>query len=155
MNAKDPERKFGPEKQAYFRNENQSWDEMSTPFIQYSIDSDDPAQPKTDAGQLQSRTSKALQIEKVVGCAARDPSCRWKLTHVGDPGGTQTQSTSLTELEAAKYEPFGKQQYQLIGAGSFNLEIHAGQKLAVKGVLIGDAHDRGIDVTSLQTVGAL
>lgn len=149
MSAKDPARQCGPEKQAYFRNENQSWDEMFTPLIQYSIEGDDPAQPKTAAGRMRSRTSKALQIVKVVGCAARDPFGRWQLTQAADPGVTQTQSTSLAELEAAKVEPFANQQYRLLGAGPFNLETHAGQKLAVKGVLIGDVRVSGINVTSL------
>ena len=41
----------GPEKEVYFREENQSWDEMFTPFIQYTIDSQDLTKPaKTAAG---------------------------------------------------------------------------------------------------------
>jgi hypothetical protein len=39
--AHDPAHSPGPEKEVYFREMNQSWDEMFTPFVQYSIDDQD------------------------------------------------------------------------------------------------------------------
>ena len=59
-NAGSTEQNFGPEKEVYFRDQNQSWDEMFSPFIQFSVDSQNPAtvaQPhdsqseQTNAGQ--------------------------------------------------------------------------------------------------------
>lgn len=151
MSANDPARNCGPEKQAYFRNQNQSWDEMFTPIIQYSIDSDDPARPKTDRPQR--RKPDALKIVEAVGCLVQNPSKMWMLTHASNPGVTKTQSTSQTELTATSSRALGDQQYLLLGAGAFNPQNHGGRKVAVKGVLINHAPDYRLNVTSLQTVG--
>ena len=37
----DAEHIPGPDKEVYFRDMNQSWDEMFTPFVQYAIDADE------------------------------------------------------------------------------------------------------------------
>jgi len=56
-------------KEVYFRAENQSWDEMFTPFIQYSIDSHDPT----------------VEIVKVEGCLEQSRAKMWMLTNAGHP----------------------------------------------------------------------
>ena len=151
MSANDPARNCGPEKQAYFRNQNQSWDEMFTPIIQYSIDSDDPARPKTD--RPQQPTQDELKIVEAVGCVVQNPSKMWMLTHASKPGVTKTQSTSQAELTATSIRPLGDRQYLLLGAGAFKPQSQGGRKVAVKGVLISHAPDYRLNVTSLQTVG--
>jgi mono/diheme cytochrome c family protein len=45
----DTARNCGPDKVAYFRRQNQSWDEMFSPLIQYSADRADPAKPAVGA----------------------------------------------------------------------------------------------------------
>ena len=57
-------------------------------------------------------------------------------------------------LKAAAAKPLGNQRYQLLGIGVFNPSSRKGQKVAVKGVLIKDANESRLNVTSLQTVAA-
>jgi hypothetical protein len=156
----------GPEKQVYFREENQSWDEMFTPFIQYTIDSQDLTKPpkaaepqpgqneKTDAGQREEqREQNVLDLAEAVGCLEQGPSGTWMLTNASDPIVSKTQATSLAALKAAD-KPLGNRRYQLLGVTVFNPSSHKGQKMAVKGVLIRDAKESPLNVTSLQMVAA-
>jgi hypothetical protein len=143
--ATDGEQHFGPDKEVYFREANQSWDEMFTPFIQYSIDNDDPAKP------TQPRQT-TLDIVATVGCLERNPAGTWMLTNGSAPVVSQSQTTSSAEVNAAG--PLGDQQYQLLGVGAFNPSNYKGQKVAVKGVLIKETKLSRINVTSLQSVAA-
>jgi len=155
---------FGPEKEVYFREANQSWDEMFTPFIQYSIDSEDPANPSQPQHRQNEETKASLEgeqpgrnnfnIAEVVGCLEQTPSGTWMLTHASDPILSTTQATSSAELGVAAAKPLGNQQDQLLGAGVFNPSSHKGQKMAAKGVLIKDAKESRFNVTSLQPVAA-
>lgn len=143
-NPGDPAHNPGPEKEVYFREANQSWDEMFTPFIQYSIDSEEPAKPE----------QSALDIAEVVGCLEQGPSGTWLLSHASEPTVSKTQPTSSVALEAAAAKPPGTQQYQLLGVGVFSPVGRKGQKVAVKGVLLKDGKASRLNVTSLQTVAA-
>jgi hypothetical protein len=146
-NAGDPAQSPGPEKEVYFREANQSWDEMFTPFIQYSIDTQNPANP-TEPHPRQN----ALRVVEVVGCLEQSPSGTWVLTHAGEPAVSENQPTSSVALKAAAAKPLGSQQDQLLGVGAFNPSSHRGQKTAVKGVLIKDTKASRLNVTSLQMV---
>jgi hypothetical protein len=137
--ASDTPLNLGPDKEVYFREANQSWDEMFTPFIQYSIDSEGPPQ-------------NALQIAEVVGCLEQSRSGTWMLINASEPAVSKIQPTSSVALKAAAVKPLGKGRDQLLGTGAFNPSIHKGQKIAVKGILIKDAKIDRLNVTSLQTV---
>jgi hypothetical protein len=72
--AHDAEHSPGPEKEVYFREMNQSWDEMFTPFIQYTIDAQNLTQPpiqphghdeKADAQQSKEAPSDEVPSEAV------------------------------------------------------------------------------------------
>jgi len=114
----------GPEKEVYFRDQNQSWDEMFTPFVQYAIDS--PELTKSpEAAPLHERQENTSQpreqpepstakIAEVVGCLQRSPSGTWVVTHAGDAVVSQTQSTSSVALKLAKTKPLGLRRYQLL-----------------------------------------
>jgi hypothetical protein len=155
---------FGPEKEVYFRDQNQSWDEMFSPFIQFSVDSQNPAtvaQPRdsqseqTNAGQQEApRGESTLDIVEVVGCLEQSSSKTWILTNANDPRVSETQATSAMELKAAAARPLGNQQNQLVGVNVFGPSSRKGQKVAVKGVLIKEANERRLNITSLQTVDA-
>ncbi len=139
--AHDPAHSPGPETEVYFREMNQSWDEMFTPFVQYSID---------DEGPLQN----ALSVVEVVGCLERGPAGSWILTKASEPIVSKTQATSQADLKAAAARLLGDQRDQLLGAGAFNPSSHKGKKVAVKGVLIKDVLESRVNATSLQAVGA-
>jgi hypothetical protein len=129
-------RNCGPDKEAYFRRQNQSWHEMFSPLIQYSIDGD----------------ARKLQVVEAVGCLGQSTAKTWMLTNASNPVVTKTQSTSSSALRAAAEIPLGIQTYQLLGARVFDPRRHGKRKVAVKGVLIKDASDNRLNVTSLQAV---
>jgi hypothetical protein len=137
LGADDLARNCGPDKAAYFRRQNQSWHEMFSPLIQYSIDNDN---------------RHALPIAEVVGCLEPSPSRTWMLTKASDPIISETQSTSSAALRAAAAVPFGNQAYQLLGTGVFNPQRHGNRKVAVKGVLIRGADGSRLNVTSLEVL---
>ena len=156
----------GPEREVYFREENQSWDEMFTPFIQYTIDSQDLTKPpktaqpqnwqneKVSAGQQEEqREQKVLDIAEATGCLEQSSSRTWMLANASDPIVSKSQATSAVALKAAD-KPLGNRHYQLLGVSVFNPSSHKGQKMAVKGVLIRDAKESRLNVTSLQMVAA-
>ncbi len=153
-----------PEKNVYFRGgQNQSWDEMFTPFVQYTMDSRDLAEPPGVAQtppqsasfqQTERREHNVLGIVGTVGCLEQNSPGTWILTNASAPLVSKTQSTSSLALKAAEGEPLGTRRYQLLGASIFNPSLHQGQKMAVKGILIQDTRESRLNVTSLQMVTA-
>jgi hypothetical protein len=154
---------FEPDKEVYFREANQSWDEMFTPFIQYSIDgspviaraeSEPSLNEQIGTGEQGVREHNALDIAEVVGCLEESSSGTWMLTHASQPKVSENQPTSMAAVKAAAARPLGNQQDQLLGVDAFRPSSHKGQKMVVKGVLIQEAKQSRINVTSLQTVAA-
>ncbi len=165
--AHDPEHAPGPEKQVYFREKNQSWDEMFTPFVQYSIDAPEltkaqkTARPqpgqneKADgAGQEAASEKNAPIVAEVVGCLEQDPSGSWVLTRASEPVVSKTQTMSSSALKAAADRSLGNQRDQLLGVSVFSPASQKGQKVAVKGVLIKEVKGSRLNVTSMQPVAA-
>ena len=164
----DPAHNPGPDKEVHFRDQNQSWDEMFSPFIQYSVDSEDPTHPvrtaqpqkgtsgKTDAAQTPEEESRkgGLHIVALVGCLEQSAPGTWRLTHASDPVVSRTQATSMAELKEEAARPLGMQQFELLGIRFFNPTSHKGEKIAVKGVLIKDTNLNRVNVTSLQTLAS-
>ena len=139
----------GPDQEVYFRDgENQSWDEMFTPFIQYSSDTED-FEPESDtAARAEQREKNLVDVVEAVGCLTQG-SGAWMLTSATSPSASRSQSTSSLELKAAAARPLGAKNYELLGVSPFRLSNHNGQRVAVKGVFT----NRGINVTSLQVAG--
>jgi len=162
--AHDQEHSPGPNKEVHFRDRNQSWDEMFTPFIQYTMDGDDVTATKTGptgpdqkaqagTGNPDSRKDEGVVgVAEVVGCLVPGPAESWMLVKASAAVASDTQTTSLAALTAAANQPLGNQQYQLIGVSVFSPASQQGRKSAVKGVLIKDARGARLNVTSLQTV---
>jgi mono/diheme cytochrome c family protein len=168
-NAADPEHNPSPEKEVYFREANQSWDEMFTPFIQYSIDTQDPAKAMRSEslpsrnGEIRrpssSRGRKSVEIAETVGCLQQNTSGAWMLSNAGDAQTSDTQTTSSAALKAAATKPLGNQQYELLGTNIFNPAPEKSGKVVVKGALIKnslikDAGKSRLNVTSLQSLAA-
>jgi len=143
-------RNCGPDKQAYFRAQNQSWDEMFSPLVQYSIDRREPA---ANAGPGKTALSKRPAIAEAVGCLEPGAQHTWTLMNAGPPALSTSQSTSAAALRREAAAALGNRSYALIGADAFNPMLHAGQKIAVIGVLLsGSSGKDGFNVTSLQPV---
>jgi hypothetical protein len=146
----------GPEKEIHFREQNQSWDEMFSPFIQYTIDNDEPG--KSGGAQIAAEKQPSLNVLDVVeavGCLDQSTDKTWTLRNGSEPVVSKSQSTSLAALKQAATQPLGKQQYQLLGAGVFSPADHKGQKMEAKGLLIKDGTGIRLNVTSLQAVGSV
>jgi hypothetical protein len=141
-----------PDKEVYFRAQNQSWDEMFTPFIQYTIDSQDLTAKTVPAQALERSGRDVVEIAEVIGCLEQNPSSAWKLTHASDAVVSTTPSTTSAALKAARTIPLGHREYQLIGVSVFAPSSHKGHKVAVKGLLNPDLKDGRLNVTSLQLV---
>lgn len=144
---------FGTDKEVYFRELNQSWDEMFTPFIQYSIHTRNSATavPLDIMQPEEHGEPRALRIVEVVGCLGQGPSGTWMLSNAGEPVQSETQPTAMAAVNAAATRPLGIRQERLIGVDAFNPSSRKGQKTVVKGVLIEDASGTRLNVTSLQT----
>jgi Copper type II ascorbate-dependent monooxygenase, C-terminal domain len=163
-NSKMNMHNHAPEKEVYFRDQNQSWDEMFTPFIQLSIDDQDPAKKSValtgnERGEHGNASTQAewktgaLEVGEVVGCLEGTSGGAWVLSHASEAAISQTQGTTSVALKAAEVEPLGGRRYPLLGTSVFKPADHRGEKVAVKGMLIKSSNDIGINVTSLQKVG--
>ncbi len=128
----------GPDKVALFRRQNQSWHEMFSPIVQYSVDAPGATRAK---------------LVEVVGCLA-GPSAHLTLEHAGMIAATATQSTSASEVAAHAGRRLGKGRYELVGGSFFDLKSYERHKVIAKGVLSGEAANPRINVTSLQAAGA-
>ena len=136
LGANDAARRCGPENTAFFGFQNQSWDEMFSPLIQYSADQ---------------RPTDRLDLVSAVGCLAHEPSGRWRLDQASAAASTSTQGTSSTELASTSATPFGTGQYELLGIDVFNPIQRVGTPVVAKGVLIPTPQGDRINVTSLQS----
>ena len=63
IKADDSAGNCGPEKVVYFRRQNQSWDEMFSPLVQYAVSTTGPAAPGKDTPR----------VVKTVGCLSPGP----------------------------------------------------------------------------------
>jgi hypothetical protein len=142
IKADDSAGNCGPQNVAYFRRQNQSWDEMFSPLAQYAVSAAGPAAPDREAAH----------IVRVVGCLNQDRSKQWLLTRAGEAVVTNSQATSMAELKAAAASPLGVKTLELLGVDVFNPGDHGGQKVVVKGVLAHQAGQSRVNVTSLQTL---
>jgi hypothetical protein len=129
----------GPGNVAYFGQQNQSWDEMFSPFIQHS-DGDAAAEP-----------GKELHLVTAVGCLV--PGRRgWMLERAARATPTATQGMSSAELAAAAKAAPEAARYRLLGVEQFSPAGRARTRIAVNGVLIPRADGDAINVTSLYPV---
>jgi hypothetical protein len=106
------------------------------------------------AGQQaqQGQQQSALDLVEVVGCLTENPARTWVLTSATDPVVTKSIWTTKEALQDAGARPLANQRYRLLGVGPFGPEENKGKKVAVKGVLIKDAKETRLNVTSLQAV---
>ena len=131
-----------PEKAVYFRDQNQSWDEMFSPFIQFAIE--------RPAGESKRKESAVVAV---VGCLEPDGKDGWSVRNA-EQSVSKAQSTTAAEIDAAKAKPPGKLNVQLLGVEVFNPSNLRGQRVAAKGILIDAEKLTRVNVTSLQSLGA-
>lgn len=89
-------------------------------------------------------------LVQVVGCVEQR-SDAWWLVRATEPVPTQTPWTSEASIKESGTKPLGSQQFRLIGVSEFNRAVPKGHKVEVKGMLIKDAKESRVNVTSLQS----
>ncbi|HTR35355.1 MAG TPA: hypothetical protein VMH80_05610 [Bryobacteraceae bacterium] len=146
--------KYNPaaDQPVYFRDQNQSWDEMFTPFVQYSLDNQDLTGPGRIEKPLESVARGTLEIAEVVGCLEQGPGSFWTLARASGPVTSTTQSTTSVAVKAAAVKPLGEHRYSLLGVAAFHPSDSLGGKVAIIGILIPRAGQTNINITSLQMV---
>jgi hypothetical protein len=96
-----------------------------------------------------------LDIVEVVGCLTEAPGAAWVVTRGSEPVVSKVPFTSAAAVAQAVARPLGVREYRLIGAGVFSPAEYKGRKVVVKGVLIRDAKEDRINVTSLQSASEM
>ena len=144
MAAKDLSGRCGPDKYAFFRSQNQTWDEMFSPLVQYGV----RLQNKRDADRR-----AALPLVVVEGCLIADDGPRWYLRRANTAQPTQTAAVSRAEFAAAT-PTSGAASYLLIGASPFRPNSKVAQHVLVKGVRISQRPIDAINVTAVQDLGS-
>jgi hypothetical protein len=160
--AQDPSGRCGPDKIVHFRDQNQTWDEMFSPIVEYALAR--PAERSRQAGAPDSARvtlthpaaavkGQGVRLVATAGCLAQDAGGSWQLTRVGRLESTTAQATSTAERSALAKLPSGNLSVRLIGERPFNPAARAGQRVVAKGALIKDLDGMRLNVTSLQAVG--
>ncbi len=127
------------DREVYFRGQNQSTDEMFSPFVQYSED-------------LESPDKARLPIVETVGCLVPAVDNKgWVLAQATAPAPSKGQAADSSGIAKAAREQLGVEQFQLVGLSAFEPLKHQGEIVAVRGVL-APAGGRHLNVTSLQRI---
>jgi hypothetical protein len=143
----------GPDKQAYFRRQNQSWHEMFSPLIQYSMDGDGRG---------------TVPLVEAVGCLTQGAAKTWVLARASTPRAVSSQSTAAAELRtlgapatppataatatASAGDATAGGRYELLGVGMFSPQRQGTHRVAIKGLLVKGPDGDRLNVTSLQPV---
>jgi mono/diheme cytochrome c family protein len=133
----DPAKRCGPDKIVHFRQQNQTWDEMFSPIVEYSI-------------ERVATSPQSAKLVRATGCVARETGNRWILRSIGRLEATGTQSTSAVEVaEMAKW-PLGAQAVPIVAAQPFDLSAATNHRVAIKAIETDAAHATNLSLTSLQ-----
>jgi hypothetical protein len=136
-----------PDKEVFFRAQNQSFDEMFSPFVQYSIDEDATTRPSAaEVGR-----GSQLELAGTVGCLHGSRGEEWILDQATIPIRSTTQSATSVELKSASGAALGNDKYMLLGTRVFGPTSYRGRRVAVKGLIIPGSPAR-LNVTSLQPI---
>jgi len=138
--AEDPLRRCGPDKVVHCRDQNQTWDEMFSPLVEYTVPR--ATQPR-----------RSVRLIAAVGCLTRTSTGGWNLGRIGNLQDTSAQSTSRTERTALAQQPDGTLSVRLLGMQPFHPDTQADQRVIAKGVLMTDPDGSRLNVTSLQATG--
>jgi len=99
----------------------------------------------------------ALQVVAVVGCVTADGDA-WTLTNASGPlvvptADGKAETGSGVTFERAKAEPPGKERYRLMNMlAELHVADHKGQRVLVKGLILGDGKDRRINLMAFEPI---
>lgn len=143
--ALDPLRRCGPDKLVRFREQNQTWDEMFSPIVEYAVD-----RAVEHGNSSGARVGHRVELVATAGCLTRAGSAAWSLQHAHGFETAANQATSHAEQAVLSTRPAGTLAVPLIGVGPFNVSQWQGQRVVAKGVLVRDTQGLRLNLTSLQ-----
>jgi mono/diheme cytochrome c family protein len=91
----------------------------------------------------------------VVGCLTAAPMDTWLLTNAAEPvgvGGSELPAQRSSPPTAAT--PLGSGSYRLLDALAYKPQLHAGQKLYIRGLLIRMSSEQRITISAMETLAA-
>ena len=103
-----------------------------------------------NASGLAQGGGRRVDIVSVSGCLREQPAGTWLLTAATDPVKSSANAPEKKELPTSPVA--GKNQFQLIGVGEFNLPALKGQFVVVKGLHIVASPMSRLNVTSVTPV---
>lgn len=94
----------------------------------------------------------------VVGCLNQNPAGSWLLTNASEPVRTRNpEKPTEDEIKAAAAKPLGKHTFLLLSPqafrSGFQIDVHKGNKMEGKGLLIRTANDQRLNITWLEKLG--
>lgn len=93
-----------------------------------------------------------LDIVEVVGCLTTGPNGSWTLSNASAPRVERRPGSTADSVKAAAAKSLGTQRFRLLNIAVFNPGPHQGHMMAVRGILLKDAKDPRINLTSFQMV---
>ena len=93
------------------------------------------------------QAGKKAEIVSVTGCLREQPAGTWLLVAATDAVPSSANAPPKAEIPDAA--PSGTQRYRLIGVSEFALPTHRDRTVVVKGLLIKDAAETRLNVTSV------
>jgi hypothetical protein len=102
------------------------------------------SQPRAQGG------NRRVDIVSVAGCLKEQPAGTWMLVNATDPVKSSANAPEKKELPTAPVA--GKNQFQLIGVGEYNLPSFKEQLVVVKGLHIVSSPTSRLNMTSVTPV---
>jgi hypothetical protein len=90
---------------------------------------------------------KKVDIVSVTGCLREQAGDTWMLVAATEPAPSSANAPAKPEIPAEA--PNGTRRYRLIGVSEFAMPTHKDRTVVVKGLLITDATDARLNVTSV------
>ena len=92
-------------------------------------------------------------LVQVVGCLEQRGETWW-LTKATEPVPSEDPNSNEAKIKESAAKPLGTQQFRLIGMGVFSPAAQKGHKVEVIGMLIKDAQESRVNLTSLVSTGS-
>jgi len=96
--------------------------------------------------------SQKIDIVSVTGCLREATPNTWTLESATDPVPSNANAPAAKDIPST--QPAGKNQYRLIGVSEFNLTVHRGHTVIIKGLFIKATPASRVNMTSVTMVAA-
>ncbi len=115
------------------------------------------ATARSQAPNATPKSNSAIRVVALVGCVTQEGK-DWYLVQATGPITVPTadgrgQTGSGVTYDKARAEPVGKDRYRLMNMlKEFGVPEHKGQRVLVKGLLLGDEKDRRVNLVAFEEI---